>query len=252
MLLITILTISLPGLLKQLAGGSELSAEQIAKLQEKIRSTSIKVLAHGQTIGSGILFGRLDNVYTVATNAHVIQSARSPFQLQTPDGEIYAAALVAPPLGQNRDLSILRFQSRRIYHIAKSATSMPKVGDRVWASGFPLDPQTLSAQSQIAPTGLTIVDGQITHIFRIAISGGYSIGYDSPIRKGMSGGALVNRDGELVGMNGVHADPLWNTAEVLEDGSTVSEIVQEQISRSSWAIPTQLIKDYLGAIDESD
>ena len=252
MLCVTILTISLPALLNQSTGGSELSAQRAKKLQQHIRSISIKVLAHGQTIGSGILFDRLDRLYTVATNAHVLQSASAPFQLQTPDGQIYAAALVSPPLGQNRDLSILRFESLRTYNIAKLAKTIPKIGDRVWASGFPLDPQTLSAQSTVAPLGLTIADGQITQILPTAMSGGYSIGYDNPIRKGMSGGVLVNQDGELVGMNGVHADPLWNTAEILEDGSTVSDVVQSQINDSSWAIPTQFIQHYVGDLAGSD
>jgi S1-C subfamily serine protease len=247
MLYVTILTLSLPRILTPSTGIAELGTQQQQKLQQQIRSISIKVLAHGQTIGSGILFGRSNQVYTVATNAHVIQSASAPFQLQTADGQIYAAALVPPPLSQNRDLSILRFQSLdRTYTIAKLATTSPKIGDRVWASGFPLDPNTLSAQPAVAPLGLTIADGQITQILPIAMAGGYNIGYDNQVRKGMSGGALVNRAGELVGMNGVHAEPLWNTGEVLENGSKVGEKLQEQINNSSWAIPTEFIKHYVG------
>jgi S1-C subfamily serine protease len=246
-LYVTILTLLLPRILIPAGNMAELDAQQQQKLQQQIRSISIKVLAHGQTIGSGILFSRSDDVYTVATNAHVIQSASAPFQLQTADGQIYAAALVPPPLKQNRDLSILRFRSLdRTYLTAKLATIGSKIGDRVWASGFPLDPNTLSAQSAVAPLGLTIADGQITQILPIAISGGYNIGYDNPIRKGMSGGALVNRDGELVGMNGVHAEPLWNTTDLLENGTKVGEKLQEQINNSSWAIPSQFIKQYVG------
>ncbi len=244
---IIILTIALPGILNQSSEMSELGADRAKKLQQQIRSISIKVLARGQTIGSGILFDRLDRVYTVATNAHVIQSASAPFQLQTPDGQIYAAALVPPPLGQNRDVSILRFQSLdRTYNIAKLATNKPKIGDRVWASGFPLDPQPLSVQPKTAPWGLMIVDGQITQILSTAMSGGYNIGYNNPIRKGMSGGALIDREGNLVGMNGVHADPLWTTADLLEDGSTASDVVQAQINDASWAIPIEFIQAYVG------
>lgn len=247
MFCVTILTLALPGILNQSSKVSELGVPGAEKLQQQIRSISIKVLAHGQTIGSGILLDRADGVYTVATNAHVIQSASAPFQLQTPDGQIYAAALVPPPLDQNRDLIVLRFQSLdRTYNIAKLATDKPKIGDLVWAAGFPLDPQTLPAQPAVAPLGLTIADGQITQILPIAMSGGYNIGYDNPIRKGMSGGALVNQEGELVGMNGIHAEPLWNTVDLLEDGSTVSDVIQAQINNSSWAIPAQFIKHYVG------
>jgi S1-C subfamily serine protease len=248
MLSIAILTISLPGILDKSPDRSDLGPERAKKLQQQIRSISIKVLAHGQTIGSGILFGRLDAVYTVATNARVIQSTSAPFQLQTADGQIYAAALVPPPLGQNRDVSMLRFQSLdRTYTTAKLATEKPKIGDRIWAAGFPLDPQPLSVPAKTAPWGLTIADGQITQILPIALCGGYNIGYDNPIRVGMSGGALVNRDGELIGMSAIETEALGNTANLLEDGSPVSAVVRSSVNNSSWAIPAQFIKYYADA-----
>jgi S1-C subfamily serine protease len=254
MLFVTILTIALPRILPQSAIVSELAANQEQKLQQQIRSISVKVLAHGETIGSAVLIDTAKRtlgvgnvspqpqVYTAITNAHVIQAASAPFQLQTSDGQVYAAALIVPPRGQNRDLSILRFQSHHhIYHPAKLATSRPKIGDRVWSSGFPLDHVPATAK---AAWELTIVSGRVTQILPIAISGGYSIGFDRSIRKGMSGGALIDKQGELVGINGVHANPLWETPEVLEDGSKVNDALQQQIDNSSWAIPTDFVKDY--------
>ena len=249
MLYVIGLTIVLPRILTQSFIVSELAATQERKLQQQLRSVSIKVLAHGETIGSGVLLNRQQQVYTVITNAHVIQAASAPFQLQTHDGQIYAAALVAPPTGQNRDLSILRFQSQRIYVAAKLATTSPKIGDRVWSAGFPLIAVTSTPVDRAtAPSKLlrelNIVNGQITKTLPIAITGGYSIGLDREIRKGMSGGPLINQAGELVGINGVHANPLWDTPEILEDGSTVSDVLQEQINNSSWAIPIEFVKDY--------
>jgi S1-C subfamily serine protease len=239
---ITILTILLPSLLTQSFVVSQFGASQEQRLQQQLRSISIKVLARGESIGSGVLLVRKHQVYTVITNAHVIQSASVPFQIQTPDGQIYAAALITPPTGQNRDLSILRFQSRdRMYTPAKLATASPKVADRVWSSGFPLDRSSHPAKTASEPN---IVSGQITQILPIAISGGYSIGSDRMIQKGMSGGPLIDRSGELIGINGVHADPLWDTPEVLEDGSTVNDRLQEQINNSNWAIPIEFVKDY--------
>ena len=239
---ITILTISIPNLLTQSFVVSQFGANQEYRLQQQLRSISIKVLARGESIGSGVLLVRQQHVYTVITNAHVIQSASVPFQIQTPDGQIYAAALIAPPTSQNRDLSILRFQSRdRMYIPAKLATASPKVADRVWSSGFPLDRSSHPAKSPGEPN---IVSGQITQILPVPISGGYSIGSDRTISKGMSGGPLIDRSGELIGINGVHADPLWDTPEVLEDGSTVNDELQEQIDSSNWAIPIKFVKDY--------
>jgi S1-C subfamily serine protease len=250
MLYVTILTIALPRILTQSFVVSELAATQEQKLQHHLRSISIKILAHGETIGSGVLFNCQQQVYTAITNAHVIQAASAPFQIQTPDGQIYAAALIVPPTGQNRDLSILRFQSHaHRYTTAKLATVSPKIADRVWSAGFPLAggayplDRLPNAPPQAAQE-LKIVSGKITQILPIAITGGYSIGSDHRIRKGMSGGPLINQAGEVVGINGVHANPLWDTPEVLEDGSTVSDTLQEQINNSSWAIPIEFVKDY--------
>lgn len=245
MLFVTILTIVLPKILTENFVVSELGISQEQKLQLQLRSIAVKVLARGQNIGSGVLLVRQDRVYTVVTNAHVIQAASAPFQLQTHDGQVYAAALIAPPTGQNRDLSILRFQSNeRVYTTAKLATVSPKPGDRIWSAGFPLLNTESQERSDKAALGLEIINGQITQILPIAVSGGYSIGFDRSIRKGMSGGPLIDQSGELVGINGVHANPLWNTPDTLEDGSTVSDALQEQINNSSWAIPIEYVKAY--------
>jgi S1-C subfamily serine protease len=258
MFYITTLTLLLPTLLTQSFVVSELGATQEQKLQQHLRSISIKILAHGETIGSGVLLAKQKQVYTVITNAHVIQSASVPFQLQTHDGQIYAAALITPPAGQNRDLSILRFQSPdRTYITAKLATVLPQIGDRVWSSGFPLVGeasllrQKLRERNENRSTDTSkpvwepsIVNSQIVQILPIPISGGYSIGSDRTIEKGMSGGPTIDRSGKLIGINGIHANPLWDTPEILEDGSKVSDVLQEQIKNSNWAIPIEFIKEY--------
>jgi S1-C subfamily serine protease len=256
MLFVTALSISLPKILTQSFAVSEAGTTTTKKIEQGLRSISIQVLAHGESIGSGVLVNTSKQpktsykVYTIITNAHVIQAASAPFQIQTPDGQIYAAALIAPPTGKNRDLSVLRFQSRdQVYSAAKLASAKPKIGDRVWASGFPLVSKTTAGdRSKAKPTNKiqppTIVTGRITQILPIAIRGGYSIGTDQTIAKGMSGGPLINERGELVGINGVHANPLWTTPDVLEDNSTVNSQLQDKIDNSSWAIPIEFVRDY--------
>ncbi len=244
------LTSGLPHLLSQIQPQPvpDLSVDRAQKLRQQIRSISIKIMANGESIGSGVLLGKQDRIYTVVTNAHVIQAASAPFKIQTPDGQIYVAALIPPPSGQNRDLSILRFSSDRVYTPAKLATVSSKIGSPVWAAGFPLDDTAATlANSQNIPAvaaGLTISDGQIAQILPVAITGGYQVGSDNAVRKGMSGGPLVDREGNLVGINGIHANPLWDVAETLEDGSKVSDKLQEQIDSFSWAIPIEFVENY--------
>ncbi len=250
MLYMTTLTIALPSLLTYPSTLLDVGAIQEQRLQQQLRTISIKVLAHGEPIGSGVLFDRHNRVYTVVTNAHVIQSTSAPFQLQTPDGKIYAAALIPPPTGQNRDLSVLRFHSLNVtYHPAKLATSSPKIGDRVWASGFSLA-EHRSSDLSVAPQQLTIASGKITQILPLAMTGGYRIGSDNDIKTGMSGGPLLDRSGELIGINGVYLTSDREIANKLEDGSTVSDPLQQQINNSHWAIPIEFIKDYTNSIDD--
>ncbi len=247
---ITALAIAVvPGIWQQPPAVPEAGVDRAQQLRQQIRSISIKILANDESIGSGVLLHKQDRVYTIVTNAHVIQAASAPFKIQTPDGQIYAAALIPPPSGQSRDLTILRFQSERAYTPATLATISPKISTPVWAAGFPLDDNTATPvnSQNVLPkvSGLTIADGQITQILPIAITGGYQLGSDNAVRKGMSGGPLVDGEGNLVGINGIHADPLWEVAETLEDGSTVSEKLQEQINSSSWAIPIASVKSYI-------
>jgi S1-C subfamily serine protease len=249
MLYVTILTLGLPKILTQSFVVSELGVTPEQKIRRHLRAISIKVLAHGESVGSGVLLERHDRVYTVITNAHVVQASSAPYQLQTHDGQIYAAALIAPPTDHNRDLSALKFQShQRSYITAKLATVAPKIGDRVWSAGFPIGTNDKVDRHlndlDKAPWGLDTIDGQITHILPIAITGGYGIGFDAVIRKGMSGGPLVDRSGELIGINGVHANPLWDTPEILENGATASDNLKDQIHNSSWAIPIEYIREY--------
>jgi S1-C subfamily serine protease len=264
MLYITALTIALPAILNPTLL-ADLTATQEQKLYQKLRAISIKVLAHGEAIGSGVLVDRqqaptlttpaplqtkISHIYTVITNAHVIQAASAPFQIQTPDGQIHAAALVTPPVTQNRDLTVLRFHSaHRVYPTATLASASPKVGDRVWSGGFPLAGSTPAPEDRPDPAqtpwGLNTVNGRVTQMLSTALAGGYSIGLDYEIAKGMSGGPALDRSGELVGINGIHANPLWDTPETLEDGSTVSDALQKQIANSSWAIPIEFVKAYI-------
>jgi hypothetical protein len=93
MLYVTTFTIVLPKILTQSFVVSELGSASEQKLRQQLRAISIKVIAHGETIGSGVLLDStnqqrsggagspaataLDRVYTAITNAHVIQSTIS-------------------------------------------------------------------------------------------------------------------------------------------------------------------------------
>ncbi|BAY25255.1 putative trypsin-like serine protease [Calothrix sp. NIES-2100] len=206
----------------------ELSTTQ---LNEIAKSITVKVFA-GETSGSGILIHRQGRVYTVLTNEHVLTPGDGKqYRIQTPDGQIYPAALSRVGEFDSNDLGLLQFTSRgEIYAIASfNSSSQLCPGDAAFASGFPF-----------GSPGFVFTTGQVSLILPQAFAGGYQIGYTNDIRKGMSGGPVLNSQGQLVGINGQHAYPLWGNPYVFEDGSVPNEVQYQQMIQLSWAVPVEI------------
>ena len=209
---------------------SELSIEQ---LQQLTKSFSVKVLS-GETSGSGILIHRQGQVYTVLTNEHVLTSGYGKqYRIQTPDKLIYPAAKSSIGKFGENDLGLLQFNSQKVYAIASWETSNSLcLGNKVFAGGFPVN----SPEFVFAAGKISLLPPQ-------SFEGGYQIGYTNDIRKGMSGGPLLNIQGKLVGINGKHAHPLWGDSYTFEDGSVASQQQYQQMIQLSWAIPIQAFVD---------
>ncbi|MCF2146300.1 serine protease [Desmonostoc muscorum LEGE 12446] len=196
------------------------------QLRDRGRAITVKVLA-GQGWGSGILIKKQGQVYTVITNAHVLRIGKS-YQIQTADGKIYTAQAIKSAQFPDDDLGLLSFKSANNYAIAAIATSSLAIGDQTFAIGYPDEQQ-----------GLVFNTGKVEYLLPQAFRGGYQVGYSNDIFKGMSGGPLLNRRGELVGVNGKHKYPLWGNTYIFKDGSTPVLQVRRKFDASSWAVPIQ-------------
>jgi serine protease Do len=196
------------------------------------KSITVKIFySTAEGWGSGTLVKSEGEVYTVVTNRHVLNGGTS-YQVQTPDDRIYPAQVIAIPSFADRDLAVVTFRSSQTYQVATPASaSTVKVGDRVYAVGFPAQNPTVR--------GFYVTDGQISLVTDQAFVGGYQIGYTNPVEKGMSGGPLLNDQGEVIGINGMHAYPLWGNPYVFLDGTTPPVAMQKQMRLLSWAIPIQ-------------
>ncbi len=199
-------------------------------IQKQAQAITVKVLS-GDTSGSGTLIQRQKRTYTILTNQHVLTPGQdSKYRIQTPDGRIYSATVAPKNQFINQDLGLLQFcSSQQTYSVALLNTSNnPVLGEKVFASGFP-----------IFSSGLLLTTGQISLLLDKPLNDGYQIGYTNQIQKGMSGGPLLNLHGEVIGINGRHAYPLWSNPDVFIDGSTPSNNLQQQINQLSWAVPVQ-------------
>ena len=242
-------------LLSSSAGNISISAEETsatkppiqlsaAQLQEKAAAITVKILST-DFLGSGILLNKQNSVYTVLTNAHVLRADDPAYHIQTPDGEIYKANVLKNMNFQNYDLAILQFYSiKKSYSVANLGT-VPKVGDEVFIAGFPVGEES-------EKINFVFIGGKVSLVLSKALEAGYQVGYTNHLEKGMSGGALLNKQGEVVGVNGMHAYPLWDAPSVFFDGSQAEEKLHQEIVRLSWAIPIDRVVQMMDKFEISN
>ncbi|NET59796.1 MAG: serine protease, partial [Symploca sp. SIO2E6] len=208
---------------------SQLSPEQLHKLA---RSITVRIVSE-DTSGSGILIKKEGQVYTVLTNQHVLTPGE-PIRIQTPDNSFHPATLVTEVNFQGKDLALLQFRASVDYEVA-SLTNLATVAvnEPIFAAGFSFETDS-SKQG-----GFILTEGQVLYVPKQALKEGYQIGYSNNIEKGMSGGPILNIEGQVIGINGIHAEPLWGDPYVYEDGSRPTDAERDLMSRYSWGIPLQ-------------
>ncbi|MCC0179256.1 tetratricopeptide repeat protein, partial [Waterburya agarophytonicola K14] len=204
-------------------------------------ATSISVKITSETNGgSGVLIAREDNVYTVLTNNHVVENQQK-ITIQTSDGKNHQAKKVNVD-SDEKDVALLQFSSDIDYQIAalKNSKNIAK-GDRVFISGFPFRDKTSESRE------LIFRNGRVSFILQKALKAGYKIGYvteENAVEKGMSGGAILDRSGKLIGINGIHANPLWGNPYIYENGDTPNEELRAKMSLSNWGVPVEILTQY--------
>lgn len=138
-------------------------------------------------LGSGVIV-RPDGL--ILTNHHVIDQA-DRIRVDLADGRSFPATLVGSD--QPSDLAVLRIKAAGLPVVPYGDSERLKVGDVVLAFGNPL------GVGQTVTMGIVSAKGRATGIS----DGTYEdfLQTDAPINQGNSGGALVNLQGELVGIN---------------------------------------------------
>lgn len=127
---------------------------------------------------------------TILTNHHVVDEAEKITILMS-DNKTYEAKVVGTD--QPSDLAVLKIEAANLPFLNLGNSDNVRVGDIVLAIGNPLDiGQTVTAgiiSAKGRRTGLS--DGSFEDFLQT----------DAPINRGNSGGALVNLNGELIGIN---------------------------------------------------
>ncbi len=206
---------------------NSLSLEQIRQIAQAV---TVKVLSNNKG-GSGVLISKQGQIYTILTNAHVI-SSKGTYRIQTPDGKTYTARVIAQGNSlKGNDLAVLQFQSQANYQIIPLASNANLAENQeVLAAGFPDDSKEL-----------LITEGKISLLSQQPLVGGYQIGYTNEIRQGMSGGALLNQSGKLIGVNGLTNNAILNEAYFYQDGTQPNAEQLQQLKKFSFAVPIQTL-----------
>lgn len=139
--------------------------------------------------GSGIVY--TEDGYII-TNAHVVANS-SLLKVVLDNDEVYEATLVG--MDEDTDLALLKIEADDLTPIELGNYEELAVGDFVMAVG---NPGGLEFSSSVT-FGIVSAKDRL-----LDIDGGYTmntIQTDAAINPGNSGGALVNMDGQLVGIN---------------------------------------------------
>ncbi len=140
-----------------------------------------------QSLGSGVIVDAAKGL--ILTNHHVVGKA-DKITVTLVDGRSFDADLIGSDAPT--DVAVIRIEASGLVDVPRGDTDALRVGDFVVAIGNPFG------------LGQTVTSGIVSALGRNSLGiHGYEdyIQTDAPINPGNSGGALVNYDGELIGIN---------------------------------------------------
>ena len=174
----------------------------VAKVDNIARQITVRIATvEISSYGSGVIIAREGNTYYVATAGHVLEP-NGKYQIVTPDGETYELDNQTIEESDAYDLAIFRFTSEKDYTVATVGNYT--VGEDsqqiVFVSGFPKD----RSPQRIITGGKTTEQTIKNFIAKDSYSlqgNGRGLLYSNLSYKGMSGGAILDSEGRLIGIN---------------------------------------------------
>ena len=171
---------------------AELATKTIVQVQVGILNEDGDFLPNGG--GSGVVISK-DGL--IMTNHHVIDESNE-VRVIFEDGRMYESQIIGSD--KLTDVGLLKINAANLFPISIGNSDILSVGDLAVAIGHPL---TLGA----APT---VTSGVVSALARRLDVGSETMGSgvtlfgliqtDAPITRGSSGGALINNNGELIGI----------------------------------------------------
>jgi serine protease Do len=191
----------------------------LSSVRDGVLGVSV-LTADGGGSGSGVVYKREGNEYYMVTNEHVVEGATSITIVYEKNGLLFEISsnfielLGADPV---TDLAVLKFTSTESFSVIPLSDSYElELGEFVYAIGNPLGYDYYG----------TVTMGVVSGLARFVNDGSFDatlLQHDAAISPGNSGGALVNLNGELVGINNM-------------------KLVQDFVSGINFAIPSNTVR----------
>lgn len=155
------------------------------------------------SVGSGIIFEQTDDVLYIVTNYHVVEDATT-LSVGFVDDEVYEAKLCGTD--EDNDLAVLKVSLDDLSADTRAAISVAVLGD---SDALRVGEQVVAIGNALG-YGQSVTTGIISALNRSISTGTDGQGStvqstyiqtDAAINPGNSGGALLNMDGEVIGIN---------------------------------------------------
>ncbi|MDF2947372.1 MAG: Trypsin-like protein serine protease, contains C-terminal domain, Do-like protein [Bacillales bacterium] len=179
--------------------------------------------------GSGVIYQKSGDKAFIVTNNHVVEGA-SKVEVSLSDGRRISAKVLGTDI--YTDLAVLEIQSKYVKSVADLGNSGSlKVGEPAVAIGNPLSLNFSGSVTQGIISGLerTVpvdLDGNGTYDWEVEV-----LQTDAAINPGNSGGALINIEGDVIGINSM-------------------KIRQEAVEGIGLAIPMDIAKPIISSLQK--
>ena len=165
-------------------------------------NSTVKISPVDDEPSSGVIISKKGNIYTVLTVAHGVKSQDildyNPLKIQSRYDEynVIAGQLLDEGV-KSLDLAIIRFESSKNYiPIIFGSSQQTQKWDKVTILGYPITSTNRTGQPQIYPLETTLIEINANR------GKGYDMSYAGNGWEGMSGGAIINDCGRLLGIHG--------------------------------------------------